>query len=149
MLPLHHHGPNIIVLLTFPTPTIGIWYTVIIFKLSGVYQNISTVSIFKLSGVYQNISTAVLQLFCGIVFSNPPTYSLWSERVKSSVHTAQQYHHIYVGFQNIVIIAALPRVRWHRASSPQGSSSDGCCLCITAAIVGVGKERSTITFGPR
>ena len=70
------------------------WYTVIIFKLSGVYQNISTVSIFKLSGVYQNISTAVLQLFCGIVFSNPPTYSLWSERVKSSVHTAQQYHHM-------------------------------------------------------
>ena len=24
-----------------------------------------------------------------------------------------------------------PRVRWHRASSPQGSSSNGCCLCIT------------------
>ena len=197
-----------------------------------------TGSIFKLSGVYQNISTAVPQLFCGTVFSNPPTYSLY-KRVKSSVHTAQQYHHmldfityflllhcresvgtgpvvlkavrvtgaafasrrtkcycaplfshthywytvcmfklsgvyqnistavpgsavlfcgtvfsnpdlqyvvytckkfsahgtaniiIYVGFQNIVIIAALPRVRWHRASSPQGSSSDGCCLCIT------------------
>ena len=26
---------------------------------------------------------------------------------------------------------SLPRVRWHRASSPQGSSSNGCCLCIT------------------
>ena len=26
---------------------------------------------------------------------------------------------------------SLPRVRRHRASSPQGSSSDGCCLCIT------------------
>ena len=25
----------------------------------------------------------------------------------------------------------LPRVRWHRASSSQGSSSNGCCLCIT------------------
>ena len=25
----------------------------------------------------------------------------------------------------------LPRVRRHRASSPQGSSSNGCCLCIT------------------
>ena len=62
------------------------WYTVCMFKLSGVYQNISTavvlycfvesvvytckkfsahgtVSIFKLSGVYQNISTAVV-LYC-------------------------------------------------------------------------------------
>ena len=26
---------------------------------------------------------------------------------------------------------SLSRVRWHRASSPQGSSSKGCCLCIT------------------
>ena len=26
---------------------------------------------------------------------------------------------------------SLPRVRWHRASSPQGSSSNGCCLRIT------------------
>ena len=26
---------------------------------------------------------------------------------------------------------SLPRVRWHRASSPQGSSSNGCCPCIT------------------
>ena len=26
---------------------------------------------------------------------------------------------------------SLPRVRWHRVSSPQGSSSNGCCLCIT------------------
>ena len=28
---------------------------------------------------------------------------------------------------------SLPRVRWHRASNPQGSSSNGCgwCLCIT------------------
>ena len=26
---------------------------------------------------------------------------------------------------------SLPRVRWHRGSSPQGSSSNGCCLCIT------------------
>ena len=24
---------------------------------------------------------------------------------------------------------SLPRVRWHRAGSPQGSSSNGCCLC--------------------
>ena len=28
-------------------------------------------------------------------------------------------------------LRSLPRVRWHRASSPQGSSSDWCCLCIT------------------
>ena len=26
---------------------------------------------------------------------------------------------------------SLPRVRRHRTSSPQGSSSNGCCLCIT------------------
>ena len=26
---------------------------------------------------------------------------------------------------------SLPRVRWRRASSPQGSSSNGCCPCIT------------------
>ena len=28
-------------------------------------------------------------------------------------------------------LRSLPRVRWHRASSPQGSSSNECCLCIT------------------
>ena len=28
-------------------------------------------------------------------------------------------------------LRSLPRVRWHRASSPQVSSSNGCCLCIT------------------
>ena len=28
-------------------------------------------------------------------------------------------------------LRSLPRVRWDRASSPQGSSSNGCCLCIT------------------
>ena len=28
-------------------------------------------------------------------------------------------------------LRSLPRVRWRRASSPQGSSSNGCCLCIT------------------
>ena len=28
-------------------------------------------------------------------------------------------------------LRSLPRVRWLRASSPQGSSSNGCCLCIT------------------
>ena len=28
-------------------------------------------------------------------------------------------------------LRSLPTVRWHRASSPQGSSSNGCCLCIT------------------
>ena len=26
---------------------------------------------------------------------------------------------------------SLPRVRWHSTSSPQGSSSNACCLCIT------------------
>ena len=87
-----------------------------------------TVSIFKLSGVYQHISTAVLQLFCGTVFS--PRLIVRSLHVLK-VRCTRYSIIIYVGFQNIVIIAALPRVRWHRASSPQGSSSDGCCLCIT------------------
>ena len=80
-----------------------------------------TVCMFKLSGVYQNISTAVV-LYCfveSVVYTTCKNFS--AHGTVSS----------YVGFQNIVIIAALPRVRWHRASSPQGSSSDGCCLCIT------------------
>ena len=29
---------------------------------------------------------------------------------------------------------SLPRVCWYRASSPQGSSSNGCCLCTTAPL---------------
>ena len=87
-----------------------------------------TVSMFKLSGVYQNISTAVV--YCCTVLWNcflPPTYGLYT----CEEFSANGKISSYVVFQNIVIIAALPRVRWHRASSPQGSSSNGCCLRIT------------------
>ena len=69
---------------------------------------------------YQNISTAVV-LYC---FVESVVYTCKKFSAHGTVSS-------YVGFQNIVIIDALPRVRWHRASSPQGSSSDGCCLCIT------------------
>ena len=87
-----------------------------------------TVCMFKLSGVYQNISTAVV--YCCTVLWNrfpPPTFSLYTWKKFSAHGTVSSY----VVFQNIVIIAALPRVRWHRASSSQGSSSNRCCLCIT------------------
>ena len=71
MLPLHHHGPNVFVLLSFPTPTIGIQLVV---------------SMFKLSGVYHNISTAVV--YCCTVLWNrffPPTYGLYTCK-EFSVH---------------------------------------------------------------
>ena len=64
---------------------------------------------FKLSGVYQIIVTAVaLELVL-----------YWF--VESVVYTCKKFSALgtvssYVGFQNIVIIAALPRVRWPRSS---------------------------------
>ena len=87
-----------------------------------------TMSMFKLSGECQNISTAVV--YCCTDLWNrfpPPTYGLYTCKEFSAHGTTSSY----VVFQNIVIIAALSRVRWHRASSPQGSSSNGCFLCIT------------------
>ena len=52
-----------------------------------------TVSMFKLSGVYQNISTAVLLYYVEPFF--PP--GLWSVHVyvKSSVYTVQYHHMLY------------------------------------------------------
>ena len=47
---------------------------------------------------------------------------------------------------------SLPRVRWPRASSPQGSSSNGCCLCITMdqLFVGNGQKREyLVLFWPK
>ena len=61
MLPSHDHGPNVIVLLSFPTPTI--WYTVCMFKLSGAYQN---------------ISTAVVVLYCFVEPFFPPDLLRWT-----------------------------------------------------------------------
>ena len=71
MLPLHHHGPNVIVLLSFSTPT----YTVKMSKLSGVdkvykYQNISTttaVLFVELFSVYTVQYRHMLYLFQNIV----------------------------------------------------------------------------------
>ena len=37
----------------------------------------------------------------------------------------------FIGSGNCVPMALLPRVRRHRVNSPQVSSSNGCCLCIT------------------
>ena len=62
------------------------------------------VSMFKLSGVYQNISTAVV--YCCTVLWNrffPPTYGLYTCKEFSVQGTISSY----VVFQNIVIIAVL------------------------------------------
>ena len=90
MLPLHHHRPIVIVLLSFPTPTIDL-QTVKMSKLSGVYK------VYK----YQNISTTAVVYcctVCGTVFCFPPRLK------KFSVHGTISS---YVVFQNIVIIAVL------------------------------------------
>ena len=89
-----------------------------------------TVSMFKLSGVHQNISTAAVVYCCTVLRNRFSSRFMVCTRVKSSVSVHGTISS-YVVFLNIVIIAALPRVRWHRASSPQGSSSNGCCLYIT------------------
>ena len=61
-----------------------------------------------------------------ITHENPPTFqggvhacipSTAIESVPSSSVHANAYR-----------LRSLPRVHWHRASSPQGSSSNGCCL---------------------
>ena len=90
MLPLHHHRPNVIVLLSFPTPTIDL-QTVKMSKLSSVYK------VYK----YQNISTTAVVYcctVCGTVFCFSPRL------IKFSVHGTISS---YVVFQNIVIIAVL------------------------------------------
>ena len=91
MLPLHHHRPNVIVLLSFPTPTIDL-QTVKMSKLSGVYK------VYK----YQNISSTAVVYCCtvcgGTVFCFSPRL------IKFSVHGTISS---YVVFQNIVIIAVL------------------------------------------
>ena len=90
MLPLHRHRPNVIVLLSFPTPTIDL-QTVKMSKLSGVNK------VYK----YQNIrTTAVVYCctVCGIFFCFSPRL------IKFSVHGTISS---YVVFQNIVIIAVL------------------------------------------
>ena len=91
--------------------------------------NRKSTSMYKLSGVCQNMSSVVVYC-CNFLwnrFPPPPTYGMYTYKDFSAHGTISSY----VVFQNMVIIAALSRVRWHRASSPQGSSSNGCCLCIT------------------
>ena len=90
MLPLHHHRPNVIVLLSFPTPTIDL-QTVKMSKLSGVYK------VYK----YQSISTTAVVYCCTVC----ATVFCFSPRlIKFSVHGTISS---YVVFQNIVIIAVL------------------------------------------
>ena len=90
MLPLHHHRPNVSVLLSFPTPTRPI-DTVKMSKLSGVYK------VYK----YRNISTTDVVYcctVCGAVFCFSPRPIKFSEHGTTSS---------YVVSQNIVIIAVL------------------------------------------
>ena len=73
----------------------------------------------------KNTKILVLLLYCFVEPFFPRTYGLYTCKEFSAHGTIPGV------FQNIVIIDALPRVRWHRPSSPQGSWSNGCCLCIT------------------
>ena len=110
MLPLHHHGPNVIVLLSFTTPTIGT---------QCVCSN------------YLEYTKILVLLYCFVEPFFLPDLSSVVYTCTGKKFSAHGTVSSYVEFQNIVIVAALPRVRWHRASSPQGSSSNGCCLGIT------------------
>ena len=56
--------------------------------------------------------------FRGGVHFFKPSYAIWSVSSFSGHAIAYRWR-------------SLSRVRRHRASSPQGSSSNGCCLCIT------------------
>ena len=78
MLPLHHHGPNVILLLSFPPPT----YTVEMSKLSGVDK------VYK----YQNISTIVVVYcctVCGTVFCFFPRLTEFSLHGTISSHVGK------------------------------------------------------------
>ena len=101
-------------LLCFSLSHTHYWYTVCTFKLSEVYQNISTAVVYCCTVLWNRFSPRLIVCSLHVL-------KVQCTRTVSS----------YVVFQNIVIIAALPRVRWHRASTPQGSSSNGCCLGIT------------------
>ena len=79
-----------------------------------------------------------------ILYTNAESGAWYSSRIpgrRPYIFTSTTHHRIYTLYIYIVpslsghAIAyrwrSLPRVRWHRASSPQGSSSNGCCPCIT------------------
>ena len=74
-----------------------------------------------------------------ILYTNPESgaYSRYSSRVprRRPYIFASITHHrvspVFTGHAVAYRLRSLPRVRWYRARSPQGSSSNGCCFCIT------------------
>ena len=74
-----------------------------------------------------------------ILYTNAESgaYSRYSSKFRGGVHIVLPAPHtigsvpILSGHAIAYRLRSLPRVRWHRASSPQGSSTNGCCLCIT------------------
>ena len=64
-----------------------------------------------------------------------PVITHWLLSFLSLSATASTYtinchrvRHEFIRSRNCVPMALLPSVRWHWVSSPQGSSSNGCCL---------------------
>ena len=65
------------------------------------------------------------------------TNSRYSSRIpwrRPYIFVSTTHHRVSPSLSGRVIayrLRSMPRFRWHRASSRQGSSSNGCCLCIT------------------
>ena len=74
-----------------------------------------------------------------ILYTNTQSgaYSRYSSRVprrRPYIFASTTHHRAspeFIGSRNCVPIAFTAESPLHRASSPQGSSSNGCCLCIT------------------
>ena len=74
-----------------------------------------------------------------ILYTNAESgaYSRYSSRIPGGVHIFLPAPHTTESVPSLsghaiaYRLRSLPRVHWHRANSPQGSSSNGCCLCIT------------------
>ena len=72
-----------------------------------------------------------------ILYTNAESGAWYSSRIpgrRPCIFTSTTHHRVspeFIGSRIAYRWRSLPRVRWHRASSPQGSSSNGCCPCIT------------------
>ena len=87
MLPFHNHGQNVIVLLSFPTPTIGIVY-------SEYVQTIGSIS------KYYCCCSLLHVLFCGTVFPRlssgvSPRYFYCGKTTVTSVQAVTVIKHNY------------------------------------------------------
>ena len=67
---------------------------------------------------YSRVKWCLLTGFLWMIYSFKPQYAIGSVKSLSGHATAYRWY-------------SLPKVSRRRASSPQGSSSNGCCLCIT------------------